>query len=103
MNLEKNYLVQELFQIYRNLLTEHQQNVFESYYFDNLSLSEIAENFSISRQGVKDILDRCEKSLKNFEDSLLLYKKNAKIISSLEGKISRKNLEEIKNIIYKRN
>ena len=103
MSLEKNYLVQELFQIYRNLLTDHQQNVFECYYFDNLSLSEIAENFNISRQGVKDILDRCEKSLKYFEESLLLYEKNDKIITSLQGKISQKNLEEIKNIIYKRN
>ena len=47
----KLYLI-DLYDIYGSLLTEKQQNYFEDYYFDNLSLKEISENNSVSRNDV---------------------------------------------------
>ena len=49
----REYLI-ELYDLYQRLLTEKQQMYFESYYFLDLSLSEIAENYNISRNGVYD-------------------------------------------------
>lgn len=102
MSLEKNNLICDLFSIYKELLTGHQRKIFEMYYFDDFSLAEIAENEKISRQAVKDVLDTCEKYLFSFEEKLQIKWKNDKLISSLEGKISKGEIEKIEKIIYKR-
>lgn len=102
MNIEKNDLICNLFSIYHSLLTPRQQAIFTSYYFDNFSLAEIAENEKISRQAVKDALDKCEKYLFSFEEKLQIKWKNDKILSSLDGRISQCEIEKINEIIYKR-
>lgn len=64
-----------LFDFYGQLLTKKQQEVMRLYHEENYSLSEIADEFSISRQGVHDTLKKAEKSLKSYEEKLgLLYK-----------------------------
>jgi len=102
MNLEKNNLICELFGIYGNLLTDHQKIIFENYYFKNFSLAEIAENEKISRQAVKDVIDKCENYLFSFEEKLQIKSKNDKILSDLGEKLSEVEIEKIKEIIYKR-
>lgn len=102
MNLEKNDLICELYLVYKNLLTEHQKRIFENYYFDNFSLSEIAENQNISRQAVKDVLDKCEKYLFSFEEKLQIKSKNDKVLLELEKNLSKNEVEKVKKIIYKR-
>ena len=74
----REYLI-ELYDIYQSLLTNKQQMYFESYYFLDLSLSEIAENYNISRNGVYDQIKRVEQSLFDYEKKLNLYKKYKKI------------------------
>jgi predicted DNA-binding protein YlxM (UPF0122 family) len=64
-----------LYDFYGELLTEHQRQVYEARVFDNLSLSEIAQDFGISRQGVHDLIKRCDKILQGYEDKLHLYEK----------------------------
>jgi len=78
-----------LYDFYGELLTTKQQNFFEMYYHENLSLSEIAGHYNITPQGVSDHLKRTEKLLNNYEDKLMLLNrhKNRKKISDALQKI----------------
>ena len=60
---------------YGNLLTEKQKQIFQMYYFDDLSLFEIAEELKISRQGVRDSLVKAEQLLVDTEQKCELSKK----------------------------
>lgn len=64
-----------LFDFYGELLKNHNKHIFEDYVLNDLSLSEIAEQQGISRQGVYDIVKRCSKQLKECEEKLSLVKK----------------------------
>lgn len=59
-----------MYDFYGELLTKRQRDIMTFYYEENLTLSEIAEEFSISRQGVHDALKSAEKSLTNYEEKL---------------------------------
>ena len=72
------YLI-DLYDIYGDLLTDKQKEYFKDYYFDNLSLSEISENNSISRNAVFKQIKDAEEKLKHFEDVLNIYEKNKRI------------------------
>ena len=82
--MEKNVKLSILLQLYGKLLTENQFNILNDYYNNDLSLSEIAENNSITRQAVRDILKKGENKLFEYEEKLELMKKN----ESLEKSIS---------------
>ena len=64
-----------LYDFYGELLTEHQKEVYEQFVLDDLSLSEIAESEGISRQGVHDLVKRCQKALEGYEAKLHLVEK----------------------------
>ncbi len=68
-----------LYDFYGELLTSHQRSIYEEAVYQDLSLSEIADDFSISRQGVHDILKRCDKLLYEYEEKLHLVEKFIKI------------------------
>ena len=68
--MEKNVKISMLWQIYGKLLTEKQYKVIDYYYNQDLSLSEIAENEEITRQGVRDIIKKGEKKLFEYEEKL---------------------------------
>ena len=76
--MEKKVEVSMLLQIYGELLTEKQYRVIDYYYNEDLSLSEIAENEEITRQGVRDIIKKGEKKLFEYEEKLLFMKKKFK-------------------------
>lgn len=61
-----------LIDFYSQLLTEKQREIIMFYYNDDLSLSEIAEEFNISRQAVYDTIKRTEKILYDYENKLKL-------------------------------
>ncbi|MDR0845989.1 MAG: putative DNA-binding protein [Lactobacillales bacterium] len=89
MNIEKNQRINTLFDFYAVLLTQKQMNYIELYYVDDLSLSEIAEQFEVSRQAVYDNIKRTEKVLEDFEKKLGLYSNYVvrdEIIEDLLGK-----------------
>ncbi len=73
--MEKKVEISILWQIYGKLLTEKQYEVIDYYYNQDLSLSEIAENEKITRQGVRDIIKKGEKKLFEYEEKLLFMKK----------------------------
>ncbi|NLK20981.1 MAG: putative DNA-binding protein [Epulopiscium sp.] len=88
-----------LYDFYGGLLTDKQKDIFELYYHDDLSLAEIAEQFSISRQGVYDTLKRCETLLFQYENAIQLVKRFIKSNNSIKKMIDK--MEEIeKNLEY---
>ena len=57
-----------LFDFYGDMLTDRQKEFFDLYYNEDLSLSEIAENYGITRQGVRDVIVRAEGIMQELED-----------------------------------
>ena len=64
----QTYRMTMLFDFYGELLTERQKEFFDLYYNEDLSLAEIAENYGISRQGVRDVIVRAEAAMTEVED-----------------------------------
>ena len=64
-----------LFDFYGELLTDHQKKIYEEAISEDLSLSELAEEYGISRQGVHDLIKRCDKILLDYEEKLHLIEK----------------------------
>jgi uncharacterized protein len=72
--IEKVTRVGQLYDFYSALLTDRQRQMIELYYFDDLSLAEMAEQFGISRQAIHDNIRRAEEQMEAYEEALhLLY------------------------------
>ncbi|NLY82305.1 MAG: DNA-binding protein [Clostridiales bacterium] len=74
-----------LFDFYGELLADQQKIVMSQYHEENLSLTEIAENLKITRQGVHYALKTAEKTLKDYEDKLELVKKYLQNLKTVEN------------------
>jgi len=61
-----------LYDFYGEILTDRQKEFYDLYYNDDLSLAEIAENYGITRQGVRDVIVRAEKIMTELEDKTRL-------------------------------
>lgn len=68
-----------LYDFYGELLTEHQRKVYEEVVLNDLSYSEAAEMFGVSRQGVHELVKRCNKILSEYESKLHLVERFAQI------------------------
>jgi len=75
-DLDKNVEICLLLDFYGKLLTDRQREIMSLYYEDNLSLTEVAEELNISKQGVSDSLKRSEKVLYETEEKLQLLKQH---------------------------
>lgn len=64
-----------LYDFYGELLTEHQKLIYEDAVYNDCSLSELAEEYNISRQGVHDLLKRCDRQLEQYESKLGLVER----------------------------
>ena len=64
-----------LYDFYGELLTPHQKEIYDKFVLEDLSLSEIAEGAGISRQGVHDLVKRCQRSLEGYEAKLHLVER----------------------------
>jgi len=97
--MEKNVELTLLYETYKQLLTNNMRDVFEMYYYSDLSLREIAEEKKISYQGVNDALKKTEKILYEYEKKLN-YSKVKKIVTELNNKLDEENvdLNEIRKI-----
>lgn len=73
--MEKIYQQALLYDFYGELLTEHQRSVYEDAVCNDLSLGEIAQDRGISRQGVHDLIRRCDNILQEYESKLRLVEK----------------------------
>lgn len=86
-NMEKIVEQGLLYDFYGELLTGHQQEIYESVVYENLSLGEIAEAQGVSRQAVHDIVKRCDKILLGYEEKLKLVAR----FTSIKEKIAQIN------------
>jgi predicted DNA-binding protein YlxM (UPF0122 family) len=77
-----------LFDFYGDVLTDRQKEFYDLYYNEDLSLGEIAENYNITRQGVRDVIVRAEATLTELEDKTGLIKRFHAM---------RKQLQEVKD------
>lgn len=85
----------ELFIIYASLLTQNERETFKDHYQEDLSLTEISENKSVSRAAVQKMIKNVLDKLNYYESKLHIYKNNKK----LEECLSINDLKDIKKII----
>ena len=95
--MEKNIEISILSQIYKNMLTEKQFSILDEYYNSDFSLSEIAENYNITRQAVRDNIKSGEIKLYDLEEKLGLMKKTQRqeeLISNITSKLDNIKTED---------
>ena len=92
---ERDYLI-ILYDYYGDLLSVDNRRYFEDYYFDNLSLAEIAQNDNVSRNNVHKHLKSSEEKLLFYEEKLGLYKKDKKT----KAKIDEIMDENLRKLVY---
>lgn len=73
-----------LYDFYGELLTDHQKQIYEDVVLNDYSFSEVAEEQGISRQGVHDLVKRCNKILQEYESKLHLVEKFVTIKEQIE-------------------
>lgn len=94
-----------LYDFYGELLNDRQREIYEDYIFHDLSLTEIAQEEGISRQGVHDMIRRCTKTLEGYEEKLHLVQKflhtkeRVATIHMLAGEFRRSHNESLLNQI----
>ena len=64
-----------LYDFYGELLTEHQRRIYECAVYEDLSLKELSDEYGITRQGVHDLIKRCDKTLGEYESRLHMIEK----------------------------
>lgn len=108
MGMEERIELAYLYDFYGELLNEHQRRIYEAFIFHDLSLTEIADEEGISRQGVHDMVKRCTKTLEGYEEKLHLIAKfqaAKRMVAQIQEQAQRFHenhdeavLEEIKRI-----
>ncbi len=107
MNMDKLARQALLYDFYGELLTEHQRSVYEDVVLNDYSLSEVAQEEGISRQGVHDLVKRSTRILEGYEEKLHLVEKFVTIrddiheIHELTQNYSDKNIEDLMKQIEK--
>lgn len=92
-----------LFDFYGELLTPHQRQVYSDAVFNDMTLSELSEEYGVSRQSIHDLIKRCDKQLDEYEMKLGLVSKFNKVkenvtkMDEILEEISKEDLSE-KNI-----
>ena len=96
----QNFRMTMLFDFYGELLTDRQKEFYDLYYNEDLSLSEIAENYGISRQGVRDVIVRAENYMTEIEDKTGLIKRFMQLQPHVEKIVDA--AQQIKQLNFRR-
>lgn len=95
--MPKDLKICDLLDVYGEFLSEKQRSLCEHYYNEDLSLSEIAENENITRQGVRDIIARATAQLERYE-AVCGYSRKFNRLKALSRDVSA-NADEICGVI----
>lgn len=99
MNIDEFFEVSVLMSYYKELLSDKQKDYMIKHFEQDHSLSEIAEEYSVSRQAVHDNIKRGIKVLRDYEEKLSFYKRDVEIKKELENimknHINKKEISEI--------
>ena len=96
--MDKLVYLNNLYDIYGELLTEKQKKYFENYYFNNLSYGEISEKYNVSRNAIFHQLKLIEEKLLFYEEKLKIYSKMEQIndiINMIDDKRVKEMLEDL--------
>lgn len=96
--MEELIYYNNLYDCYNSLLTEKQRIYFEEYYFNNLSLSEISDNYHVSRNAIYKQIQITIEKLKEYEEKLQIFSKKEqieKIILMEKDKTVKRQLEKL--------
>ena len=88
-----------LYDYYGELLTNHRREIYEEVVFNDMSLSEAAEEYGISRQGIHDMIRRCDRALEAYEEKLHLVRQAEnvkKTVLLLQNKLDEIGMDETK-------
>lgn len=96
--MEKMFYLNDLFDLYGELLTVKQQTYFKEYYFNNLSYGEISEKYDISRNAIFHQLKLIEEKLENYEKKLNLLDKKQQIDDIIMLIDNERIKEKLRNI-----
>jgi len=91
--MDKNLKLISLYEIYNSMFTKRMREIFELYYYSDLSLREIAENKSISYQAVNDCIKKVEKQLLEYEENIKAWEMKQDILTLLED--NNKEIDKI--------
>ena len=95
--MEEFVYYNNLYDYYKVLLTDKQRDYFEDYYQNNLTLSEMADNYQVSRNAIHKQLKDTVRLLEEYESKLSLYDKMNKIVNLVKN--DKELLNEIERII----
>ena len=95
----QTYRMTMLLDFYGEILTQRQREFFDLYYNEDLSLAEIAENYDISRQGVRDAIVRAEAAMNELEDKTGLLKRFMRLREKIDSIESA--AEDIRKLNYR--
>lgn len=90
------YRMAMLFDFYGDMLTDRQKEFYDLYYNEDLSLAEIAENYGITRQGVRDVIVRGEAILTELEDKTGIVRRFHKMQEQFAN--IQKSLDRIRQV-----
>lgn len=96
--MDKMVYFNELYDLYGELLTDKQKNYFEDYYFNDLSFSEMAENYDVSRNAIFKQIHIVTDKLEEYESVLKIYEKRNKLLEiakNVDNEFIKKQLEEL--------
>lgn len=88
-----------LYDLYKSLLTDSQKKYFEDYYFHNLSFTEIADDYQVSRNAAFKQVHIVTEKLEEYEEKLHLYKKRKKLLEIAQQIENEKIKKDLENII----
>lgn len=96
--MENRIYLMDLFALYGELFTEKQKEYFLEYYFNNLTLSELSENYSVTRTAIHNSIKEVGQKLYDYESKLGLYQKRAQLLQVIDDfPLEQKN--KIKDIL----
>ena len=97
--MEEVIYYNNLYDLYGDLLTDKQKKYFEDYYFNNLSFSEMAENYNVSRNAVFKQLHIVTDKLEEYESKLKKKKKREKLLKVIDSINDKKLKEKLEDLI----
>ncbi len=97
--MEKKVLLSEIYVYYRDLFTDKQQEYFDDYYLNDLSLGEIADNYGVSRNAIFNQIKIVEERLDFYEKVIGIKRKREEVLKLLKDKVDSSTLEKIEDIL----
>ncbi|MBQ6285029.1 MAG: DNA-binding protein [Bacilli bacterium] len=98
MNIDREYII-KLYEIYKGLLTEKEKSYFEYYYFEDYSLNEIADLYKVSKAYTSKYLNKINKNLLKYEDTMHIESRKCMILTCLEEINDEKVKDKIEELL----